>query len=229
MPRTESIEKQKPARKPTAHRKIDVIARQLERRVQSGEFPIDSFLPTENELVKQYHCSRGTIGKALDRLKQRGLIQRNTRTGTRVVRHEPISTLPTLDAFAFVFPSQDHPPMWQALRGFQAEAEKVGRRVVMMSYGFDFNRECEILSRLSEFTIQAVALYPIVDRPDSAQSLAQVVRDASSPIVLVCLSTVEMERPTVVVNGFDAGFTVTRHLIDRGARQIALLGNNCRT
>ena len=60
------------------------IARILTEGIQSGRFPLGSFLPTELELVHQYGTSRHTVRAALRELEQLGLVSRRKNTGTRV-------------------------------------------------------------------------------------------------------------------------------------------------
>ena len=46
----------------------------LEEGIRSGKYPLDSKLPSENELCKAFNVSRITIRKALDVLENKGMI-----------------------------------------------------------------------------------------------------------------------------------------------------------
>lgn len=61
------------------------IARELERRIGSGEFPVGSKLPSERELSVEYAVSRPVVREALSQLKLEGLIEARAGSGVYVV------------------------------------------------------------------------------------------------------------------------------------------------
>src|SRR5262249_34934455 len=65
------------------------IARDLTDGIQSGRFPVGSFLPTELELRDRYGTSRHTVRAALHELEQLGLVSRRKNVGTRVESSQP--------------------------------------------------------------------------------------------------------------------------------------------
>lgn len=60
------------------------IADQIRTRIASGAYPLDSRLPTENELAGQLGVSRPTVRQALDLLAREGLVVRVKGSGTFV-------------------------------------------------------------------------------------------------------------------------------------------------
>src|SRR5215510_7007380 len=75
------------------------IARDLTDGIQSGRFPVGSFLPTELELRDRYGTSRHTVRAALHELAQLGLVSRRKNVGTRVESSQPTKTFrPSLDS-----------------------------------------------------------------------------------------------------------------------------------
>ena len=48
----------------------------LSRRLESGKYPINMRLPTENELCDEFSASRFTVREALRRLVAQGMVQR---------------------------------------------------------------------------------------------------------------------------------------------------------
>lgn len=51
------------------------IAAEITHRIHDGEYPSRSFLPSENELAREFDVTRTTIRKALNILKQQGTIE----------------------------------------------------------------------------------------------------------------------------------------------------------
>src|ERR1700731_1951834 len=65
----------------------DVLADDLRERILRGEFPEDTALPPERELVKQTRMSRATVREALRILEVQGLVRIKTgRTGGAFVQ-----------------------------------------------------------------------------------------------------------------------------------------------
>lgn len=206
--------------------KLDEVTATLRQRIVSSGIAIDELLPTESELAKQFGCSRGTVGKALDRLVQQGLVTRKTRVGTRVISQTPKTPVPSLNAFGFIHPSEQHEQIWDSIRGFSEAAEAAGRRTVAISYNNDHDKEFEILKHLGDFMLEGVAIYPVIQSSAMAIKLIETADSCGIPLVFVCLAAGGMEHPMVGIDGFDAGLNVTSNLINKGAKNIGFIGNN---
>lgn len=61
-----------------------VLAQALMDDIRSGRYPLDSLLPTENELCQQFNVSRHTVREAIRRLSELGLIAKQQGVGSRV-------------------------------------------------------------------------------------------------------------------------------------------------
>jgi GntR family transcriptional regulator len=61
------------------------IYSELRARLESGDLPIGSLLPTEDRLCSQYGVTRYTLREALRLLEREGFIQRRRRAGTRIL------------------------------------------------------------------------------------------------------------------------------------------------
>ncbi|HMO77266.1 MAG TPA: histidine utilization repressor [Sphingopyxis sp.] len=75
------------------------IRSDFEARILSGGLAPGDRLPTEQELMGHYGCSRMTVNKALSALSAAGLVDRRKRAGTRVARprvHSMILDVPDL-------------------------------------------------------------------------------------------------------------------------------------
>ncbi|PKB13385.1 GntR family transcriptional regulator [Novosphingobium kunmingense] len=77
----------------------DRIRVQFERQILSGDLPPGARLPTEQEIMARFGCSRMTVSKALSALATAGLIERRKRAGTFVARprvHSMVLEVPDL-------------------------------------------------------------------------------------------------------------------------------------
>lgn len=71
--------------------KYQAIYEDLKQKIENKEILANTFLPSENELMSIYHCSRDTIRKALSLLLQNGYIQKNKGKGSFVLQHDKIA------------------------------------------------------------------------------------------------------------------------------------------
>lgn len=207
--------------------KIDSVYAVLAERIFSNALPVGQCLPTEFELAAELGCGRHTVSQAITRLVHEGLVERRRRVGTRVIRNSAPATKPAmeLDAYAFIYPSDRHEGIWRTVNGFQEAAGKYGRRVVTLTMGTDFNKEIELVSRLAEFDVKAAAIYPIVPSAAVQMRLSGLLLDSKIPVVLADMVLPGLGCPSVTVDGFHAGYSVTRHLLDTGLSRIGFLAN----
>lgn len=61
------------------------IYEDLRTRIIAGEYPYQSFIPSENQLVEEYQCSHNTLRKALSVLRLHGFTQPIHGKGVRVI------------------------------------------------------------------------------------------------------------------------------------------------
>jgi len=62
-----------------------LVAEEIHRRILGGAYAPGSFIPTERDLAHEFGASRPTISKALDSLRDVGLIEQTPGRGTRVL------------------------------------------------------------------------------------------------------------------------------------------------
>jgi len=63
------------------------IAAILKRRILSGQYPPNSRIPTESELVETYEVARTTARRAVGALRDEGLVYTVPQRGTYVAEH----------------------------------------------------------------------------------------------------------------------------------------------
>lgn len=71
--------------------KYEMIYSDLKSKIDSKYYLANSYLPSENELMKIYNASRDTIRKALAQLLQDGYIQKNKGKGSLVLNRNKIA------------------------------------------------------------------------------------------------------------------------------------------
>ena len=207
-------------------KKVDYISSEIEKRLLGNVWKVGDRLPIDTELAAEFNCSVGTISKAIDRFARNGLLERRTRTGTRVIRKSaPKSASLDLEAYAFIYPSDKHEGIRRIVAGFQNAAFEEARRTLVIPTGVDSRKEAEMLGRLSEFDVKGAVIFPVLLNPEDQVYYMQMILACPFPVVLVGVNLTGIRRPSVVVDGIDAGYTMTKHLVAQGARRIGYLGN----
>ncbi|HUY47261.1 MAG TPA: winged helix-turn-helix domain-containing protein [Streptosporangiaceae bacterium] len=64
----------------------EVLCQLLTERIRSGELPVGRTLPSEKTLQQDYGLSRGSVRKAVQVLRERGLVDTVPQRGTFVVQ-----------------------------------------------------------------------------------------------------------------------------------------------
>ncbi|WP_297619290.1 GntR family transcriptional regulator [Nocardia sp.] len=72
-----------------ASSKYQAIANDLRAKIATGVFEVDGLLPTKAELMAQYSVALNTVDRALDVLRDLGLIESHQGVGTFVRAKEP--------------------------------------------------------------------------------------------------------------------------------------------
>lgn len=80
----------------------DIVYAKIAASIRSGNYPVESRLPTENELAETQGVSRPVVREALARLRMDGIVVSRRGSGTYVQRTESLSArpLPALQSIA---------------------------------------------------------------------------------------------------------------------------------
>ncbi|MDR1283922.1 MAG: LacI family transcriptional regulator [Opitutaceae bacterium] len=221
--------------------KLEAVYELLKGQIADGKWQIGEQIPTEVELARELDCSRSTMGMAISRLAHDGLVERKTRAGTRVLRTTPIhvrdadpaaahssaAAAPVqLDAYAFIYSSELHEGIFRTVQGFQLAARERNRRVVTLTTGTDYRKEAEFISRLAEFDVKGAVINPLVANVQEQMFFTNTLRATRIPVVLAGTTLPGSGCPSALVDNFHAGYTLTRHLLDRGLRKIGFFANH---
>lgn len=83
-----------------ATKKYSKIQEYIKKRIQTGVYPIDSYLPSENEICEKFKTTRTTVRKALDELLREGFIQKEQGKGSKVIERRKALGLLTVKGFS---------------------------------------------------------------------------------------------------------------------------------
>lgn len=107
----------------------------------------------------------------------------------------------------------------EIIRGFQAEAQRLGYQVLLHMYDSSVDTPALLMQGLPE---EARGLV-VANDGDIRPELVQQMQELQLPLVLIENHTANHRIDCVLGDNFEAGYIVTRHLLDLGHRRLAIL------
>lgn len=84
----------------TKKRKYHTIQEYIKKRIQTGKYPVGTYLPSENEICNRFGTTRTTVRKALDELLKEGFIEKEHGKGSKVLERGKSLGLLTVKGFS---------------------------------------------------------------------------------------------------------------------------------
>lgn len=81
-------------------KKYQHILEYFKRRIQTGEYPVGSYLPSEHDICSQFDTTRTTVRRALDELLKERFIAKEQGRGSRVLERNKSLGLLTVKGFS---------------------------------------------------------------------------------------------------------------------------------
>lgn len=199
----------------------------LRQSIADGTYGEGTRLPSENELVKRLSASRPTIGRALAQLESEGLIQRRAGSGTFVTPQLVEANLtfgllipdlgvteifePICQGISQARPGDHHDLIWGPL--FDREASKENQA----------ERLCEHFLARKPSGVFFAPLELSEGKDATNERIARSFDEVGIPLVLLDRDLCEYPQRSrydlVGIDNHRAGFVVTKHLLEAGARR----------
>ena len=210
-----------------------VIFDALRAEIEKGCYQKD--FPSESQLVNRFAASRQTVIQAMRELVNAGLVERHCGSGTVVSRRIRqalgcvglvilnLEPSPFVTVFAEVCKEEGYSLMYRDVAVDVTGQNRVPfktRAKAVRALALEFV-EAKVLGVLMQ-PVQCVE-----DAEEINREILAVFRKRHIPVVLVdhdiCFSPARSGCDIVCMDNFHAGYAVGRHLLDRGAKRIALL------
>ncbi|MFN3335235.1 MAG: LacI family DNA-binding transcriptional regulator [Caldilinea sp.] len=105
------------------------------------------------------------------------------------------------------------------IRGFQSEAQRLGYQVLLHMY----DRRTEGLEAVQSDLLERVQGLIVANDGDITPEMVVQLEEAETPLVLIENHVEGHRLPSILGDNFTAGYTVMRHLLSLGHREIAVL------
>ncbi|MQS75490.1 GntR family transcriptional regulator [Companilactobacillus halodurans] len=82
------------------------VAADIKKNILSGAYPVDSLIPTENDLEQKYDVSKITVRKAVEQLVADGYLRKKSGIGTRVISDNLFNKLSKAKSYSAIVNEQ---------------------------------------------------------------------------------------------------------------------------
>ena len=198
--------------------KYQQIREELTREIATGVFASGEKLPTEEHLARQFGVARQTVLKALDAMKQEGVItsERGRGTFVAVTHGRKRNTQENCRQLVFISSNLEDSFGHRVLLGVERAARQIGCSLVTCNTRNDSEREAEYLRRARNTGADGIILLPYLRHPNG-----ELVSRVAESVPLVCVDNVPpgVTVPLVTTDNFRAAHDAVLRLIDHGASQ----------
>jgi DNA-binding LacI/PurR family transcriptional regulator len=213
-------------------RKHQQVYSALRRDIQSGRLRKGDRLPSEAELVRLFGASRITVGRAVRDLQTAGLVERRAGSGTFV--KAPAAARGGL-SFGLLIPDLGETEIFEPIcQGMMASPLAEEHALVWGSLkGASSSREedaWQLCRQYIDRRVSGVFFAPLESTPakDSInEQIARALDAARIPVVLLDRTVVPYPQrghhDLVGIDNRRAGYVITEHLLQRGARRLAFV------
>lgn len=212
--------------------KYKQIYSQLHRALAGSEYSPGDKLPSENELVEKFGASRPTVSRALAQLELDGLVERRAGSGTFV----RVQSRQEGFVFGLLIPGLGTTEIFEPIsRGISIARVGGHHDLLWGTTSSPGASEEEQAEQLCEYylkrRVSGVFFAPmeLTERKDEInQRITRALDEAQIPIVLldrdICDFPKRSRYDLVGIDNRRAGFVVTEHLLNCGAKRIVFWG-----
>lgn len=194
------------------------VADAVRHEIVGGRTPVGSFLPSLRDLAQQHDVAQMTVRRALGLLREEGLLVTEARRGYRVISTTAgsLMTLPVAHVSLCSLDVESDNARLQITPALQRALGRYGSP--MLSIGVGEQTPEQVLAQIR----LARAWGVVVDA--EIEGLPAVLQTAGLPVVMVNEWQETAPFDVVHQDNYVGGFLAARHLIERGCRRIAWLG-----
>ena len=198
----------------------------LLRKINSGDFPVGSKLPSEQEIAREYNVSRITSKKAMDNLAGNGYISRTPGRGTFVLKQErptpaeaaaanrkPIIGV-VIEKFSISFGGE-------LILGIERECRRFGYTMALRCTYHDEKEEERAIDELMELGVAGMIIMCVYTETYNTKILKLVLDDF--PIILVDRVMSGIPLSCVCTDNKKAARELTDILFEHGHEEITFV------
>lgn len=196
------------------------IKNDIEDLINEGEVKPGNKLPTENELSKKYDVSRHTVRKALNILRQEGILYRKQGVGTFYKNNTNKTTknigFISISLHAYIFADM--------LSSVDKILYENGYSILLGNSMDDHEREKEILKEFIKKNVDGLIIEPAKSALNYPNiSLLKRFVNSNIPVTVLDSKFEEDSINNITVDDQHGGFIATNYLLEMGHKKIAMI------
>lgn len=179
------------------------------------KYPLNSKLPTENELAKEYNVSRSTIRQTLELLENDGIISKHWGSGNTVISRGDSSYAKSV----IVARTEKNNFLTEDASSLLM---KEGLNLTQVDIKNDFSIERDLLNKISKDIYYGLIIEPaVLTLPSVNIDLYQKLLKRQLPIVFIGGAPAGLYNPTIVkCDYYDKGYQTARKFINNGCKNL---------
>lgn len=191
--------------------------------------PIGGKLPGEHALAEMLGVSRGTVRRILAGYSKQSIIEVRQGEGAylrRTVRPQAAIPAQTATTIGIVVTSLESPWMSKIVAAVEASPLADQVHLVVKSADLSAERERDMLMYLWRTGVRKIITFPTMENTynDEYRKVIQTLLDAQTRMVFIDHPIYGLDVPCVMTDHFCGGYQATNYLIQRGHRNILIVG-----
>jgi DNA-binding LacI/PurR family transcriptional regulator len=183
---------------------------------------INDRLPSRPELCKKMDTTRMTLDKAIKELEREGLLFSRKGGGTYIANANDVLSVYNGSWGVIV---HDVRELFYAelVRGVENVAQSYGINVALCNSDSDFEKQEQYIKRLSH-SVSGIIIAPVVSADKLKNDrLHSQLTELKIPFVFCNQLAEGINAPVIASNNFYGGYIATKHLLEKGYRNIAYI------
>jgi len=193
----------------------------LMEQIEEGRFKAGDQIPTEKEFVQMTGLARATIRQAIGNLVNLGYLARKRRLGTFVQDRDTDSDNRTIIGILIPDIRKGYAP--ELARGAEDEAAKHRHSLILCNTDDFHIKAGQQADRLIEAGASGVIFVPTATSDTNNRLMVEKFARENIPVVLADRTIAGLDVDHVTTDNYHGAYSLTKYLISKGHRRIAVL------
>lgn len=206
--------------------KYQVIADDIRDKIISDKYQIDTAIPPELQLQKDYNVSRHTVRQAIAQLVNEGYLRKEKGSGTYVDSKykngnnssQQMKTIGVVTTYLsdYIFPS--------IIRGIENTLREQGYSLLLASTNNDYELERYCLEKMVDYHVDGLIIEPTKSNQYNPNlGLYVNLREKGIPMVMIDAVYEELNASYICVDDVKSGFLATEYLIKNNHKNLLFI------
>jgi DNA-binding LacI/PurR family transcriptional regulator len=180
-------------------------------------------LPPRSVLCKKLDTTRTTLDRAINELVTEGVLYARRGGGTYVAGAGDQLTVHAGQSWGVIIRDVADAFYARIVRSVEDIAQSQGINIILCNSDYDSDKQEQYIKRLSHSGVSGIIIFPVVSKDihDDCCLYSQLT-EAKVPFVF-CARNTKGNVPVVISNDFYGGYIATKHLLEKGYRNIAYI------